>query len=363
MPVQVAATGAIVGSVAVAGAAEGGHTAVVRAVDDSGNASRDRAWSRSAVDRTPPALGTLELLREDDGRVIGTIAVDDRSPIVAIQSTTGTLAPADGALGSPHEVLVVRADGRGLAPGRHEIRVRARDVAGTWSGWRAGIVDVPRLLRADGFEHGLGTWLVHGAVTTGRTAALTGRAGLAVHAAGRPAFVEDRSPVGDRTLTVTFLLRIRRLHGTVRVLELAGTTGGAIARRAPTRRDPPARWSLGPVRRAAAPASRWRCGAVALHSASDRGPPAPSRPHRPWTCSASASCAAATRPWRSMRSGPCAAEPSRRGAATSRPPPARQHGGERRSRPSRRSLVTGGCGGDGHAGTVPDPAQAEVNAS
>jgi methionine-rich copper-binding protein CopC/subtilisin family serine protease/putative copper export protein len=217
----VAANGTISVPVAVGGLPEGAHALTLRVVDDSGNVSRSRSVAFT-IDRSPPALGALELVRDADGRVTGMVAGVDRTAIVAVEAAGGTVTPADGALGGAREMLVVRADGRSWGSGRHTIGVRTRDAAGTWSAWRTGAVVVARLLRDDGFEHGLGGWTVHGRIVATRSAALSGRRGLDVRAGRRPAYLQDTAPVAERALDVTLRLRVRRLRGTLRLLELAG---------------------------------------------------------------------------------------------------------------------------------------------
>ncbi len=226
--VTVGTNGAIAAPVPLGGLADGLHTAVLSAVDDSGNVSRPRPIG-FAVDRVPPVLDALALERDEDGRVVGAVTATDASTIMAAQTTAGTIAAADGLLDTAQETLVVRADGRGWRAGRHAIAVRVRDAAGNWSPWRSAAVDVPRVLRRDGFEEGLGSWRVEGRIGTARAAALVGRSGLDVRVTHRPAYLQDDAPVAERTLDVRLRLRVRRLRGTLRVLELAGATGPVAA--------------------------------------------------------------------------------------------------------------------------------------
>ena len=226
-PVTVSPGGAIAVAVDVHALADGPHVAVLVATDDAGNPSRPRTVPFT-VDRAAPVLSDFAASRDDAGRVVVTAGAADSTAIEAAQTTFGVVTAADGALDEPHELLVVRGDGRGWSAGSHAIRLRVRDAAATWSPWRQAAIVVARTLRDDGFEHGLAGWTSHGAVRATHAAALDGRYGLQARASGPPAYVEDPSPVGERALDVSLALRASVLRGTVRLLELVDLRGRPV---------------------------------------------------------------------------------------------------------------------------------------
>ncbi len=227
-PVAIGPNGAIAAATDPHALADGPHVAVLLATDDSGNTSRPRPVSFT-IDRVPPVLSSAVASRGSAGGVVVTATADDATAITAAQTTLGTVAAADGAFDGPHEVLVVQADGRGWSAGDHVIGLRARDAAGTWSEWRQVRLVVARTVLDDGFEHGLGAWTRRGAVRVTRGAALAGRYGLDVRPGRHPAYLENTAPIAEQALEVSLVVRASGLHGTVRLLELEGTSGSPVA--------------------------------------------------------------------------------------------------------------------------------------
>ncbi len=228
VPVALGPDGAIAATIDAHSLGDGAHAAVLVATDDSGNTSRPRA-AAFTIDRVAPTLSALVADRDGAGHVVATTSATDASVITAAESTFGTVSAADGAFDTPHELVVVRGDSSGWGVGAHAIRVRVRDAAGTWSTWRETQIVVPRMLRNDGFEHGLAAWSARGAVRTTRAAALAGRRGLDVRPRGHAVYLEVATPIAERVLDVSFLLRASGLRGTVRVLELLDSTGVPVA--------------------------------------------------------------------------------------------------------------------------------------
>ena len=228
-PVAVAPDGTVAVAIDQHPLGDGPHTAVLVATDDSGNVSRPRA-AGFTIDNVGPLLSGFVVERDAAGRVDATARAADASVITAAESTFGTVTAADGAFDEPDEVVVIRGDGSGWGVGAHAIGLRVRDVAGNWSAWRQAHVVIARTLRNEGFEHGLGgTWAARGGLRTTRGAALSGRWGLDVRPHGHAAYLDDATPIAERSLDVSFLLRPSSLHGTVRVLELLATSGAPVA--------------------------------------------------------------------------------------------------------------------------------------
>ena len=171
-------------------------------------------------------LSDIAATRDDAGRVLGTVSATDATAITAAQTTFGVVTAADGAFDEPAELLVVRGDGRGWSAGPHPIRLRSRDAAGSWSVWRDVSIVVARILRARRLRARPRGWTTRGAVRPTRAAALVGRYGLDVRPRGPAAYVEDPSPIADRTLDVSLRLRATGLAGTVRLLELTRRRAG-----------------------------------------------------------------------------------------------------------------------------------------
>jgi hypothetical protein len=124
-----------------------------------------------------------------------------------------TVGAADGALDGPAEALSATLDTALVAPGAHQLAVRARDAVGNWgTPWSVAVVVRPAgVIFSDGFESGRAArWTRRaGAVTVSRRARLSGAFGLSVPGARTGAFLEDETPDAEAAYRASIAIDAR----------------------------------------------------------------------------------------------------------------------------------------------------------